>query len=454
MSNTSMRADSYNAFTRNAEARLLARLLLFSLYLLSSTGCSTYLVVSDGAVNQDKLQEVKRGVVAIRGLNFRGEVPVEVMKRDEIGKFLEADLLRDYGEQKIKDMALAYAKLGLLPQGFDLKKSLLDLYAAEVAAFYDPRAKKLVFPEDMAGGFFVGAVQFLVRRDIMGEMVLAHELTHALQDQHFSLEKKLDRSDDDDRTLSFRAVIEGDATLSGFSVVLGRTDAEFLSRLSEDIEGQLKEKLAILSEVPEAILQPLLFQYYGGVALVYRVLREKGWAGVDRLYASPPLSTEQVLHPEKYLVEPDPPTRIDLRGLSSLFSADWQEIENNNLGELMAQVLFKRFLPEEEAERIAQGWDGDRFVAFRRGEEAAFVWATVWDSPKDAEELLRGYLRVLAKKYGHSDEIRSKTYLERRDQRVVVVEGLDRRISEENIEKIWQGMELKEGPFQSPFPLR
>jgi len=423
---------------------LLSFKLLFFLFFFIQVGCTPYLVVHQGVVNEDKLQEIKAGIAALRGLEFKISVPVEVKDREGMRSYFARELEREYGDEKLKNMSLAYAKLGLFPQGLDLKKALLDFYSAQVAAFYDPEAKKLVLPEDLGGGIFLGTVQFLARRDILGEMVLAHELTHALQDQHFSLADRLAPSSEDDRSLAFHAVIEGDATLSGFGYLFGGLDERSLAEVNRSVHDSIETARSSLSQVPEAIKEELLFQYYGGVSFVSRVLGQRGWSGVNQLYESPPLSTEQVLHPERYLDFPDPPTRIDLGNLSDLFPAGWTEIENNVLGELMVQVLFKQFLSEENANGAAEGWDGDRFVAYRRGNEVAFVWATVWDSSGDAEEFARGYRELLSKKYGRPEAAGFPVLMEQRDHRVLVVEGMEKGRLGENLEKVWQGMELKE----------
>lgn len=425
--------------------------LLLPLFL-ALAGCAPYLVVTGGAVNLDKVQEIQRTLVAIRGLKFTAEVPIEVKKEAEIRSYLEAELLKHYGEEKMKAMGLAYAKLGLLPSGVDLKKTLLDFYPAQVAAFYDPKGDKLVLPEDFGAGLLLGTAQFLAKRDILGEMVLAHELTHALQDQHFALERRLERADNDDRILALRAIVEGDATLAGFSAVLGRTDFDLLPTIGKQIETELRQKRSDFPEIPKSILEQLLFQYYGGVPFVSRMLEERGWLGVNFLYSAPPLSTEQVLHPEKYFDYPDPPTRIDLRSLSQLFAPDWREIENNVLGELMVEVLFREFLSQEEATVAAEGWDGDRFVAFRRGEEVSFIWATVWDLAQHAGEFFHRYREILSKKYGAAEAAATHAYIEQRGQSVVIVEGLESAHVREQIDKIWQGMELKEEPFKRPVP--
>ncbi|MBI4490631.1 MAG: hypothetical protein HY694_16220 [Deltaproteobacteria bacterium] len=425
---------------------MLTRLFLF-LCLIIQAGCAPYLVVSRGTVNRYKLQEIKTGLAALRGLAFKTEVAVEVKNKDEMGRHLEADLAREYGDEKLQNIAVAYTKLGLFPEGVDLKRSLLDFYNAQVVAFYDPKAKKLVLPEDLGGGMFLATLQFVVRRDILGEMVLAHELTHALQDQHFLLEDRLGPSSNEDKTLAFRSVVEGDATLSGFGYLFGGIDKKSLAEVHRAIQGSIGEARAALAGVPEAIVEELLFQYYGGVSFVSRLLDERGWLGVNLLYSSPPLSTEQVLHPEKYLDQPDRPTHVDLKDLSPLFPSGWREIENNVLGELMVQVLFKQFHSEEEGKVVAHGWDGDRFVAFRRGEEVSFIWATVWDSSKDAEEFSEKYQEILSKKYGGPATAGSYAHIEQRDRLVIIVEGLEKAHVMGNIEKIWQGMELKEESY-------
>lgn len=422
---------------------MLIRFLLF-LFLLFPTGCAPYLVVSRGEVNLDKLREIKAGTAALRGLEFKAEVPIEVKNTAQMRRYFESELAEEYGDEKLRNMALAYAKLGLFPKALDLKKSLLDFYSSQVAAFYDPRAKRLVLPESLGAGIGVGTVQFLVRRDIVGEMVLAHELTHALQDQHFSVGDRLGPSSNDDESLAFRAVVEGDATLSGFAYLFGGFDKTSLAQVNRDIQDSLGTARSTLSQVPPAIVEELLFQYYGGVSFVSRLLDQEGLPGVNRLFTSPPLSTEQVLHPEKYSILPDPPARIDLGDLSGLFPAAWTEIENNVLGELMIQVLFKQFLSEESANGAANGWDGDRFVAFRRGDEIAFVWATVWDATDDATEFTQGYREVLSKKYGGPDGAGSHAAVEQRDRQVVIIEGLEATHIKENIEKLWQGIKVKE----------
>jgi hypothetical protein len=217
--------------------------------------------------------------------------------------------------------------------------------------------------------------------------------------------------------------------------------------MAKKFEEEMRQSTPSFPDLPPALVEENFFPYYAGAALIARVLEQHGWAGVDTLYAAPPLSTEQLLHPEKYFTEPDPPTHVEIGGVAALFPADWQELENNVLGELMIRVLFEQFLPKEDARIAAAGWDGDRFIAYGHGAAAAFVWTSVWDSDGDAEEFLAAYRRVLAKKY--PAPAAAKAYIERRGLKVVIVEGLD--ATPAAIEELWRGIETKEEPFTPPF---
>lgn len=427
----------FSQYARTVGASRLVRGSLLGFLLFAQIGCASRLSATDDMRSVDKFGKIKQSLSAIRGLSFTQGIPIGYETKDAMRKYLEADLIRDSGEENFKDIARAYVKLGLFPKGIDLKNTLLKLYAGRVAGFYDLREKKVVLPKSY---YFVESG--------FDENALVHELTHALQDQHFSLGHRLGLSRNGDKTLAFRALAEGDALLTEFAYLHGGLDKGFSASVSQILQSNFGRLQSALSDVPAAVSEKLLFQYKAGASLVYRVLKDKGWPGVDLLYSSPPLSTKQVLHPEKYLELPDPPTEIELEDRASVFPADWKEIENNTLGELMVRCLFKRFFPEGEANRVASGWAGDRFVTFRRGEEISLIWVTVWDSSGDAREFFRKYEEILSRKYRGSETDGLKTYIEQRDQRVVVVEGLDRDRVKKNIEKIWQGMQLAKEAFK------
>src|SRR5258708_37520489 len=152
-------------------------------------GCA-YNLVSGGRVNQKQSDKIEAGIQDLRQLRFKQPVPLVVKSQDEAGAMMEADLMRDYTDQELQADAVAGALTGLYPAGLALKAESLKLMKNQVAGFYDPHGKQMVLVEGGASvGFLNDATQFIIQRDVVGEMLLAHELTHALQDQNFNLER-------------------------------------------------------------------------------------------------------------------------------------------------------------------------------------------------------------------------------------------------------------------------
>lgn len=432
--------------------RLLGRIFLAALYSLQ-LGCAGQLVAPTEAGIPEWVTEVKKRVATIRGLKFVREVPVVVESQNVMEEHVRTELLKDYGDSKIEDLSLAYAKLGLFPRGLDFKKSLLDSYRARVLGFYASNGNRVeLLGESGSGTLLDDARRFAETR--RQETVLAHELTHALQDQHFSLMGKLGPSKNKDRTLALRAIMEGDATLTEVAYRFGGLVQWPLASVSRAAASDSDKSPSTSSYVPVAILDRLAFQYESGASLVNRVYKEHGWRGIDLLYGAPPLSTEQVLHPEKYLDVPDPPTRVDIKDLASLYPLGWRQIEDNTLGELMVRCLFKRYFSRGEAKAASAGWDGDRFVAFRRGNDVSFIWASVWDSSGDAKEFFQKYQAILARKYRSFQSSDPPFHIEMRDRVVVIVEGLERTQITKGIGRVWQSLTLTEESFSPPFAKR
>ena len=159
-----------------------------------------------------------------------------------------------------------------------------------------------------------------VQRDVVGEMLLAHELTHALQDQNFDLESSLDKvKDDDDRSLALKSVTEGDATMRRVRLRGQGAGRHHRSIPSPTICKQLPQALeAEAPGTPEGLSVPLLFQYSEGVRFVAEAYRRGGWSAVDALYRKPPQSSHQILHPALYFDGSAPVPRIDLAGYEEL----------------------------------------------------------------------------------------------------------------------------------------
>src|SRR5262249_18812243 len=183
-----------------------------------------------------------------------------------------------------------YAKLGLLPRGVDLRTTLLSFYSSQTLAFYDSKAKKVVLREAPVGR---SDTSVLGETD---ERVIVHELTHALQDQHFSLGRRLRAAlDNGDKALALRSIAEGDAVLTEYAYSFGGM-SEWLPSYVRQVFNPVVEE-PILPGTPALIRDKLLFQYRAGAIFLSHFLGKNCWLPINLIYKYPPLSTEQILHP-------------------------------------------------------------------------------------------------------------------------------------------------------------
>ena len=405
--------------------------------LISLVGCANYRLVRDGKIQTNDSEEVKTQLAAIRGLRFLQPVPVAAVTRAEARGILEKELRRQYSASDLATLSRMYQALGLLPPGTDLERSFLDLYAGQLAGFYDPIDRRMVMVSDgLDGGLMTRMLESILQRDLTGELVLAHELTHALQDQHYGLDVGRGDVGDDDAQLARRAVYEGDATLAGFAELLGKLrpgKAVSIAGQLERLPGQLA---SMYPDIPALIRDTVVFQYVAGVNFVSWAYQRALWEGVNTLLAFPPRSTEQVLHPEKYFVRPEYPLSIRLGAVTPYLNEGWEIVEDTTAGELIIQILGERFFDRERAQTVAAGWNGDRLTSLVRTEDQAIAtaWLTAWDSPQDATEFFTAYGEILAAKHPDAPPERREQsllsltgarpyYLERRDTKVLAIEG-------------------------------
>ena len=153
---------------------------------------------------------------------------------------------------------------------------------------------------------------------------------------------------------------------------------------------------ATLRQSPPILVESMLFPYLRGLVFCAQLTNKGGWDALDAAYQKPPASTEQVLHPEKYRDQPDPPTAIDLGRLDGV-PCGWQRVARNVVGEMQTAILLR----DHHGTEAAAGWDGDQFVAFEGpGERLGLVWLTTWDSPDDARQFARAYARFQTSKLG------------------------------------------------------
>jgi hypothetical protein len=430
--------------------RIPARTGLIVSALAVALGGCTYAIVHGGEIDSARAAKVVAGIQRIRQLRFRSEVPMVVKTPAAAEAMLETELSRDYTDQQIEAAQAAGSMTGLYPANFDLKTESLKLLKNQVVGFYDPRTKQMVMVEGGPElGFWGSATEFMIQRDVAGEMILAHELTHALQDQHFDLKKKLDAvKNDDDEALALKSVAEGDATIAGFAYVMGRMDDSTLDTIISNLGEVSKGFAREAPGTPAGLSAPLLFQYTAGARFVAEAYRRGGWRAVDALYAKPPLSSHQIIHPQLYFDRPTPPVQIALKGYEKILP-EWKRAdEDDTFGELLLKVILERALGKvAPAVGLARHWAGDRMAVLRHGAAFTVIWIIVFDNARAAQRFAAVYSGILVHVPASAPD-----GVDRRGDAVLAVLGAGARQFSALAPAIWKASAIGSVPQAHPAP--
>jgi hypothetical protein len=342
-----------------------------------------------------RLEVIKQRVAEARGLDFRREVPAEIQPEQELADQLLEEVDEETDEAELDGYARALELLGTLPAGTDLPQLLRDLQAESVLGYYLPGTDAA----EGEGSLYVrgdaGLTPFV-------EWVLAHELTHAVTDQHFDLTylEQLEEGGRDDEALAYSALVEGDATVLMTQYLQTQMDPE--AQLAVAQEG-MAQTTPQMDAAPAVIREGLTFPYTSGLAFVQALFTSGGWDAVDRAYAEPPTSTEQILHPEKYLdADRDEPQEVAAPDLPGALGGGWEQGVAVGFGEADIRWLLAEAeeLSNTAAEGGADGWDGGTLATAERGDEVALVLQTVWDSAAEATEFCQTASRWATERLG------------------------------------------------------
>lgn len=343
------------------------------------------LVVPPDFINRDKINEIIAYVVNIRGLEPLQEVPPQFLTRVQLRERLKTE----YTEQRIssaldRDREL-YIVLDLLDPTVDFSAVALDSAAQNTAGFYTPDEQVLYLVAESVNMF------------ASEEIVYAHEYTHALQDQHFGLVRFLGEDMNADQAIAARALVEGDATL-----VMGAY--QFTEITASELEYMAYRASFVEREVIDAVSPSLgvltFFPYLQGSYFVYTLWVDSGfrWDRVNAAYQDPPQSSEQVMHPEKYLVR-DAPQAVTLPDLGAVLGEGWREVDRDVLGEIGLLVWLLDHLDWNAAAEGAAGWDGDKYALWSNEQGAhVLVVQSVWDVPGEAVQFFETYTDYLTRR--------------------------------------------------------
>ncbi len=420
---------------------------LLLLGFLAISGCA-YELVRGGEINPQRASQVEQGIQAMRELHFTANVPLVLQSREQTEKTLVEDIGRDYTDEQLQATGMAGALIGLYPSGIDVKAEMLRMLRSQVAGFYDPHAKRMIMVEGTTSlGIWADATQFMLQRDVVGEMLLAHEYTHALQDQHFGLEAALDQiKNNDDRALALKSVAEGDATLAGFGYLAGGTDGPTIDKATSQLSDLPRTFAAETGGTPEGLSAPLIFQYSAGSKFVAYALHRGGWQTVDAIYRHPPQSSQQIMHPELYFDRPAPPDEIDLAGYSATLGG-WTVIDDNCIGELLLQVILKRNLGSDTATlALLDRWSGDRMITMRKQRALTVLWMLSFSDRPSAEQFAALYASLLDRLLGQSTPHR----IDYRNKAVLVLIGESARHFAELSPEIWAASTIRRATPTTP----
>lgn len=332
-------------------------------------------------------------VEAIRGLHFRKPVAAKVVGIPEAREHARRRLRMFESEDDLAAQQRAYELLGLIPGGTDVLAEYLDVLDEQAGGYYDPRSRSFLLVSAMPKGLL--------------SLLASHELTHALEDQQYDLDRRLkDASGDDDLLFARSAVHEGSATIV-MSIYAARAAREGKLR-AEDLEALAQSeagKGAKLSAMPAVMRRELLGAYFLGASFLLRgqplpvATNVFPSVDVERCYRDGPTSSEQILHPEKYWdpAKKDEPRQVVVRGAGKVLGPTWKRSGSGVLGELTLGVLVGAPTPETAfgevppaadkwTDAAAAGWGGDRWELWSSGTRFVALLSTVWDSVGDAEE--------------------------------------------------------------------
>lgn len=338
------------------------------------------------------------------GLRFTAPPRSAMRSRDQVREYLIRKLDEELPPKRLHGLETTYRLFGLLPDTLHLRPLLIDLYTEQVAGFYDPDSATLFGVE--------GADRTQLR------FVLAHELIHALQGQHLPLDSILDARENNDRLSAAQAILEGQATLASLEVLAPGAavaqNPQFWEMYREQVRAQ-QSSMPVFRRAPLVLRETLIFPYLQGAEFMHWWERE----GRDSLpYGTRmPVSTEQVLHPDRY-GRGDVPVPIT-------FGDEPGVVHEDVLGESEIRVILATLAGSDEVQTVVPiGWGGDRYRLYEPAQGPALVWYVVWDDARSAERFLRSAagLRTTARR-GYRAALDSLTLGGRPASRYVLAPG-------------------------------
>ena len=386
---------------------------------------------------RDAARDMAAEVERIRGLKFKQPFMRRLLSREKVGEWMRRDIRKELAEEDARKMVTVGAAMGLFAPGTDIYEVFSQFIESGAAAFYKPET---------------GTFYHIEGNDGRGARpIVFHELIHAIEDQHFGLNDFYRAVEKDaDMALARRGLVEGSAChfASRYEEANPGDVAEMMkAQMSPEL---VKKQMQMITTVPPVLIATIgLYPYKNAPAWLAKIGANDA-AAIERLYKDPPVSTEQVLHPEKFPLDGprDYPHAVAVPDAGPVLGEGWQHIEDNNVGELGAGILLTQLAANGKygptlmglmdmqtqgvgvrghAKAASEGWDGDRYTAWEQKEGGAvvIVWTSAWDQEKDATEFHDTYGLLLGKRLFGKDFKDRPTPVRYTDPATGHISGLD-----------------------------
>lgn len=350
----------------------------------------------------EQMDQIEAEVIVLRNLQPSGSVTRALLTRDQLRHKIENDFLEDYSLEEAQEDTIVLSALGLLEPGFDMFTFYKDLLSEQIAGQYDHKSKEM----DVVQGSGFGGTE---------RLTYSHEYTHALQDQNFDIENGLEYTneaceEDSERCAAVQALLEGDASmleLEWFTNYATTQDIIDIQDFYADYESP------IYNSAPDFLREDFIFPYIYGQTFVEHLLDQGGWESVNNAYRDLPVSTEQILHPERY--PDDRPVNVEIPDLTPAIGGGWRELDHGIMGEWYTFLILAHGqnpdtrLGDSEAKAASDGWGGDAYVVYTDDQNTGIVLVmhTSWESNNDASQFFSAFKEHSTSRFGSPTTVRS-----------------------------------------------
>ncbi|RME75789.1 MAG: hypothetical protein D6784_07285 [Chloroflexi bacterium] len=344
---------------------------------LAPTPTATYAVAPE-FINRDKIREISQFVEQWRELSLPAPLPIEFLTRRQVAEQYRSESLDRETLEAIRTQQEFYRALGLLEPGVDLVEAALQSQADILLGYYNPDEQTMYIIAESVNMF------------AEEEMTYAHEYTHALQDHYFDLQTYLAQDVSADAQLAARALPEGDAKLVQDLFTYQNITRD---QLEYTVYRYMFQEHPTLEGVSPALGIFTFFPYTAGEYFAIYLFFEGNftWERVNQAYRNPPVSTEQVMHPEKYLAG-ERPVPITLPDLSPVLGGDWRELDRDVLGEAGFLVWLVDQIDQQTAIDAAAGWGGDAYTLWVNNQDQRVLASlSQWDAAGEAVEFVNAF---------------------------------------------------------------